>query len=322
MRTISLAVLILAVSACTRQESAPATTAAPSQAWASTRDALIEEYLKARPAFAVYQGRHEFDGQLPDWSADGIAAEVKRLHAARDRAAAVSGLSGAERVRARLPGQRSSTTTCSGSRRAAAVHATPRSTSAQLDPSPYLTRNYAPLEQRMRAYIAYARADPAAAAQIRANLRTPLAQPLAERGISGFGGYADFYKTTWPRCSPTSRTRRCRRNSPTPMPRPSKAMARSRRLAEGAARRPPRPATRSAPSGSRKMLRATEGVDTPLAELEAAAGPISQRNQQALARPATRYAPGATIAACIAKMAAQQADGRAGRGRARAARRC
>src|SRR6185503_13895982 len=96
MRTASLAALMLAITACTRQENAPAATAAPSQAWASTRDALIEEYLKAQPAFAVYQGRHEFDGQLPDWSADGIAAEIKRLHAARDRAAAVSDLSAAE----------------------------------------------------------------------------------------------------------------------------------------------------------------------------------------------------------------------------------
>src|SRR5262245_25330979 len=96
MRSTLLALLILTLSACTRQESAPAPTANNAQTWAATRDALIEEYLKAQPAFAVYQGRHEYDGQLPDWSAEGIAAEVKRLHAARDRAAGVTGLSGGE----------------------------------------------------------------------------------------------------------------------------------------------------------------------------------------------------------------------------------
>ena len=33
---------------------------------------------------AVVQGRHEFDGQLPDWSRAGIEAEIARMHAARD----------------------------------------------------------------------------------------------------------------------------------------------------------------------------------------------------------------------------------------------
>jgi hypothetical protein len=46
-------------------------------------------HLQAHPNFAVVQGRHEYDGQLPDWSAEGIAAETKRLHAAKDRLTAV-----------------------------------------------------------------------------------------------------------------------------------------------------------------------------------------------------------------------------------------
>jgi len=35
------------------------------------------------PFFAVQAGRHEFDGQMSDWSAAAIAAEVVRLHALR-----------------------------------------------------------------------------------------------------------------------------------------------------------------------------------------------------------------------------------------------
>ena len=41
--------------------------------------------------------------------------------------------------------------------------------------------------------IRIASAIPQAAMQIRANLRLPLAKPLAERGISAFGGLAGFY---------------------------------------------------------------------------------------------------------------------------------
>ena len=78
------------VLSCRRQENTAAPTGEDAgAAWATTRDALIEEYLKTQPAFAVYQGRHEFDGRLPDWSADGIAAEVKRLQALLDSESAL-----------------------------------------------------------------------------------------------------------------------------------------------------------------------------------------------------------------------------------------
>src|SRR5688572_31909300 len=93
MRTLLILITTgLVFAACGRKEDSPVSGAEGAAAWATTRDALIEEYLKAQPAFAVYQGRHEFDGRLPDWSAEGLAAEVTRLRAARDRAAAVTGL--------------------------------------------------------------------------------------------------------------------------------------------------------------------------------------------------------------------------------------
>ena len=35
----------------------------------------IEQDFRANPAFAVDQGRHEYDGQLPDWSETGLQNE-------------------------------------------------------------------------------------------------------------------------------------------------------------------------------------------------------------------------------------------------------
>ena len=61
----------------------------------------------------------------------------------------------------------------------------------RLDPSMYLTREYAPLPKRLEGFLGYARAVPALAANIRANLRTPLPKAFIERGAAGFGGYAD-----------------------------------------------------------------------------------------------------------------------------------
>src|SRR5471032_244897 len=69
---------------------APKAAAAPAPAsngWANFRDDFLDAYFKAEPALAVSAGRHEFDGQLPDWSANGIAHEIARLHAVRERTA-------------------------------------------------------------------------------------------------------------------------------------------------------------------------------------------------------------------------------------------
>src|SRR5210317_1949116 len=59
---------------------------AANAAWNTFVDRYIEDYFETHPGFAVVQGRHEFDGRLQDWSADGIAREISRLKQARDRA--------------------------------------------------------------------------------------------------------------------------------------------------------------------------------------------------------------------------------------------
>ena len=58
------------------------------------------------------------------------------------------------------------------------------------------------------------------------------------------------------------------------------------------------------------MLRDTEMVDMPLAELEAIGRADLARNQQALREACARYAPGATIPACMDADERQQAAGR------------
>lgn len=68
-----------------------------------------------------------------------------------------------------------------------------------LDPSVYLTRPYASAETRLRAFIGYARAVPATAAQIRANLRVPLPKSFIKYGVDGFGGFPDFYRNDVPK---------------------------------------------------------------------------------------------------------------------------
>ena len=81
---VILSTACLELATCSRQEDAPASGADGAAGWATTRDALVEDYLKAQPAFAVYQGRHEFDGRLPDFnlgSAGGASCNPARQQA-------------------------------------------------------------------------------------------------------------------------------------------------------------------------------------------------------------------------------------------------
>ena len=304
-------VALLCVQACGRvADNAPAAT---TERWADVRDALIEDYLKAHPVFAVVAGRHEFDGQLPDWSAAGIAAEIRRLHMARDRATtlAAGALGEMERVErdyfvARIDRDLFWLET------AEAPFLNPAWyldwMVDNLDPAPYLTRNYASLDTRMRAFTTYARAVPRAAEQIRASLRTPLARPLLERGVSAFRGFADFYDSDVPGIFSAVMDTELQKEFAAANTAAAKVMRDLAAYLESQRAE----ATGSYALGAEKfakMLAATEGVTTPLAELEAAGRADLDRNQRALREACETYAPGANITTCIARMNANKAQG-------------
>ena len=304
-RFLFACLLAAAVSACERVP-APAASAAPppapsasSNGWARLREDFLASYFKAEPAVAVYAGRHEFDGQLPDWSAAAIAREIQRLHTERKRAAAFTdaALSSAERferdsIIAHLD------TDLFWMETAEAPFRNPAFYIDSLDPAPYLTRAYAPLQERMRAYINFAHAVVRAAGQIKANLRLPLARPLLEHGLSASRGFADFYRDDVPQVFASVA---------------DEALQEKFRQANGAVEAAMRDlaawftANRSAATddfalGAAKftqMLSATERVRTPLAELEEAGRADLARNTAALRAACALYLPGKPLQTCV-----------------------
>jgi hypothetical protein len=301
-------VLTCVATGCRSQENtATPATGSTAGSWTPVRDALIEEYLKSHPAFAVYQGRHEFDGQLPDWSAEGLAAQVTRLHAARERAGGVTGLSGGDAFeRDYLVSQFDDDLFWLED--AQQPFSNPAFYMGWLDPSPYLTRDYAPLDERMRSYVRYAQSVQRAAGHIRANLRTPLARTLIERGISGFGGYADFYRNDVPKIFAGVGDAALQQEFAEANAAAAKAMS------DLTAWLTSQRATATdnfalGPERFARMLRATEGVVTPLAEIEAAGRAELRRDQQALRDACATFAPGADVAACMAKMQNNKPEG-------------
>jgi uncharacterized protein (DUF885 family) len=274
--------------------------AAPAaSSWPALANRFVEDYFKAQPAFAVSSGRHEYDGRLPDWSAAGLQAESARLKAIRQDVERVSpaSLDAAQQL------EREHVLAIADADlfwldKAQSPYRNPAWYLDDLDPDVYLSREYAPLDQRMRAYIAYARAIPAAAADIRMNMRLPLAKSLVERAISGFGGYADFYRDDVPKVFASIGDKQLQSDFATANAAAARAMDDLKAWFQSQAGT----ATSDfalGPDLFAEMLRDTERVTVPLDTLEAAGRADLARNQAALTDACAKYLPGGTVNACI-----------------------
>src|SRR3954464_14243402 len=156
-----LAALVL-VTACRSQEAAR-----PAREWDKFVAGFLETYFEANPLFAVYQGRHEFDGKFPDWSEAGLQQWNRRLHQLRDSAAAFSiapSDSAARFERDYLVSEIDRD--LFWSERADWPHRNPEFYTGSIDPNVYIAREYAPLPDRMRAFTRYAANLPAALASV------------------------------------------------------------------------------------------------------------------------------------------------------------
>lgn len=278
--------------------------------WAALVDRYVEGYFAAHPTFAAGAGRHDFDGRLPDWSAQGLAAEAQRLERARSE---VLGFDPAEldadarfereALLAHLDGERFWLVEADAPAQNPLYYSTP------LDPNLYLSRDYAPAPERLRAYLSYARAVPKAAAEIRAALKPPLARPMAELARATFGGLASYYEEDVPRAFAGVADQALQTALGEANTAAAAAMSElSAWLADPAHARDDGFAL--GPERFAEMLRATERVEIPLERLKRAGEEELRRNLDALASAAARYAPGATVQDAVARAQAEKpADG-------------
>jgi uncharacterized protein (DUF885 family) len=302
--------LIFGMAGCNQspQSTTPAKRA-PSQAsqeWAKISNGFIEGYFRAQPFFAAQSGKHEFDGQLPDLSEHGIRREIARLHDARDQLAAVdpAPLEPQERFdreyllsvvdrdlfyieKARYP------------------FSNPYWYLGNLDPELYLTRNYAPLDVRMKAYIKYARGIPKMASNIQANLKSPLPKTFVELGIADFGGFVDYYKKDVAPVFASVSDSDLQKQLNDANAAASQAMSNLKDYLVSQRKT----ATDKFPLGKdlfAQMMKDTERVDLPVEQIEAAGRADLERNTVALKTECATYLPKGTLSACIAKMSAKK----------------
>ena len=286
------------------------TAAAANAAWPRFVEDFIEAYFVANPTFAVGSGRHEFDGKLPDWSAEGIAREIARLEGLRQRASAFEDA-------ALLPAHRFQRDYLISRidhdlfwlREARQPFKNPAYYFYRgLDPSTYITVPYAPIEQRLRAFIAYLKAIPAALVQIRENLETPLPRTFVDFGIAGFGGFAEYYRGDAIAAFEEVKDAQLLEELKAAVEPAAKAMEDMRDWLQSQ-RASANDAYALGPERFAMMLSMTERVTTPLERLEAIGQADLERNLDALQRACAEYVPKGTIQACIAKMSADKPKG-------------
>ncbi len=304
MSRFGLAALVLALGF-----SGAAAAAPRDAAWDAHVTNYIESYFAANPSAAVYAGRHEFDGRLPDFSAAGLGREAARLEAARKATEAFdpAGLDGDRRI------EREYLLAVIDKSLFWQVEAKwPERNPAwyfdAIDPEIYLSKAYAPLETRMRAFIAYANALPKATEQIRTNLRTPLAAPIIDYGVKAFAGYADFFAGDAPKVYASVKDVKLQADLAAAAKRASGA---ARALSDWlAAQRPT--ATQDYAMGAplfARMLAATEQVTVPVDRLEAIGRADMDRNLAALREACGKFMPGGDLRACVDKVSDRKPEG-------------
>jgi hypothetical protein len=307
LAAVSAGALLLA--GCATTEEGTATESSQQSAWTGFMNRTIEGYFRNNPDFAVNQGRHEYDGQLPDWSGSGLANRASFLRSAIQAAQAFGDddLNREQRFErdyliAVMRGNLFWVDAADQPRTNPAYYV------GSLDPSVYVTRPYAPPEQRLRAYIRYLQNVPRAAQQIRANLRTPMPLSFIDYGKAGFGGYAEYYRGDGKAAFAAVQDPALQRQLSTASESAARAM---QGLANWLETLRPRATQGFALGADRfaQMLRDTEMVDMPLDQLEAMGRGDLNRNQQMLRDACGRYAPGATIPDCMARMNADKPEG-------------
>lgn len=304
---LALSVAALALVGATSPER-PAIAAAPVTSWAGFRDGFIEGWFRIDPAGAVYQGRHDFDGGLGDWSPAGLKAQGDFLRASIARAKGFTALTGADKF------ERDYLVTVAEGKLfwledADQPHRNPAwYINAGLDPNVYVARNYAPAPVRLKALTAFLEKVPAATANIRANLKAPMPLSYVNFGAAAFNGFADYYTGDAKAAFASVKDPAAQKRFDVAAAAASKSMKTLGAWLESQRAT----ATQDfalGPDRFARMIRATEGVDTPLATLTAVGQADLKRNQAALAEACAKFAPRATIPACMAKMNANKPVG-------------
>ena len=288
---------VLLVTACSKEAEPVADQKAP---WADYVTGVIDEYYRRNPEEAVDAGLHQYDGLASDLSIEASGEYVDWLDDVIDEASSYADLSGIEAferdylVQA-LRGERFY--------RVDTEYLTknPLFYSGQLSFSVYVDRDYAPLDQRIRAYTKYMSEVPRILQQMRDNLEPPLPAPYVNVAHGVFSGLHDYLENTVPGLFAAVEDEQLQRQFAAANSAAAEAVRQTADWLDGLKAT----ATDDYALGKERflrMLRETQGVDVSLEALKAAGAADLQRNLDALNEACAEFAPGESTQDCVLKV--------------------
>jgi len=304
MRSMLLSAALLALAACGADEQGTAMSEERPLPWADFVATTIDEYYRRNPEQAVYAGLHQYDGMARDWS----------LEATREYSAWLAGTIDAAEGYADLQGR-------DAFERDYLVNAL-ESQAFWIDDTNYMTKNplayvrgigigvyidreYAPLEDRLRAYTEYVANVPRMLQQMRDNLEPPLPAPFVTMGQRILGGLADYLADTVPQQFAAVEDAALQRRFAAANAAAAEAVAKTADwLGELQAT-----ATQDYALGEAlflRMLSETQGIDVTLEALRAAGQADLDRNLEALYAACAEFAPGESTEDCVRKVQARK----------------
>jgi uncharacterized protein (DUF885 family) len=185
--------MALAAFSSSGQPMKPAAASREDAAFNQLADEYLKGYLAWRPLEAMQLGFHEYDGKLTDYNWASIDGELVRLRAFDRRLSLMKTAMLSPQANFDFRNLQA------GIRRAlfsmqemGSFSRNPMTYAGALDVSPYIKRDFAPLEQRVRGIIAILNQAPMVMAAGRANLEDLLPKPWVETAIEVGNGSADF----------------------------------------------------------------------------------------------------------------------------------
>ena len=314
--TVTVAAAALAIGGCRVSDQADNGVGTQSEAganaeWPKFVESFIEDSFKANPGFAVSSGRHEFDGQIADMSQTAIDANVAELKKAISDAQGFTDDKLSERQRyerdyliAVAKGQLFWIDPTGADQ----LHTNPAAYLGLVDPSVYVTVPYAPKDQKLKAYIKFLSNVPRAMEQMRANIRTPMPTSFVDYAGKAFGGFVEYYPgdgmAAWKGVGSAEDQQALKAATDNAV----KAMRQTVQWVDSQ-RASSKPNFALGSAKFQRMLADTEMVTTPIAELQKIGEADLKSNQKLLGEACARFAPGASIPDCMAKMSANKPTG-------------
>jgi uncharacterized protein (DUF885 family) len=288
------------LSACATHQEQPQRGAAAPPAGETQLDNLIRDftagYYRFNPDVAISNGLHQYDGRIPDFSAQGIRQYVAWLEQMRTRARAID--PGTLDARQYLYLQQLETAVDSilfVITDMKAMENNPWYGYSGIDPDIYLTRDYAPPAQRIQAYIRHVQAIPAAVSNIKNNLR-PLSATLAYLWKTFTSGLAEYITTVPAHVFAEVNDPELQEQMKTADERAALVLNDLSRWIDTL---PVRENFALGEQRYTRMLWTFERINTPLPELRRLAQRDLQQNLDALEQACGQYLPGASVRDCM-----------------------